>query len=47
MLNEHDFIANHHFLGYMDEFDGHQIVIALRGFFEWCGIRRRRKQKNG
>ena len=40
MLDEYDSIADHYFLGYMDEFDGHQIVIALRGFFEWRGIRR-------
>ena len=48
MLNEHNFIADPHFFGYVDEFNGHQIVIALRCFLEtWRGIRQRRKQKNG
>ena len=45
MVDEYDFIADHHFLRYMDDFDGDQIVIALRCFLKWRGIRRRREQK--
>ena len=47
MFDEYDFIADYHFLGYMDDFDGHQIVIALGGFLEaWRGIRQWSEQKN-
>ena len=41
MSDEYDSIADHHFLGYVDDFDGHQIVIALGGFLEWLGISHR------
>ena len=46
VCDEYNFITDHHFLGYMDKFGGHQIIITLRCFKEGRSIRQRRKQKN-